>query len=327
METDIHICPSLLRETGGESGYSPKALKQLFDGENISCELPYKHFDDNVGIDIFNNNSKRISVSGVQIKYSLVADDGILRLTKEGEQGEFILKPVPNNLRNKEFCPANEHLTMQIASQIFGIKTAANAICFFQNGTPAYITRRFDVTKNGKLKMEDFASIIGKTPNDGHNFKYNSSYEDIAISIRKYIPAWRIEIVKFFKLVLFNYIVANGDAHLKNFAILETPFGDSILSPAYDLMNTALHINDAPFALSSGLFKDGPMTEISRETFRRFAIKIGLSEQSTDKILSDFISGKTLDEIEALTTKSFLRTTMQKRYLSIVRKRMEILKQ
>ena len=40
MGTDIHICPSLLRETGGESGYSPKALKQLSDGKNISCELP-----------------------------------------------------------------------------------------------------------------------------------------------------------------------------------------------------------------------------------------------------------------------------------------------
>lgn len=132
METDIHICPSLLRETGGESGYSSKALKQLFDGKNISCELPYKHFDDNVGIDIFNNNSKRISVSGVQIKYSLVADDGILRLTKEGEQGEFILKPVPNNLRNKEFCPANEHLTMQIAAQVYGIPTAPNGLCFFR---------------------------------------------------------------------------------------------------------------------------------------------------------------------------------------------------
>ena len=50
METDTHICPSLLRETGGESGYSPKALKLLFDGENISCELPYKHFDDNVAL-------------------------------------------------------------------------------------------------------------------------------------------------------------------------------------------------------------------------------------------------------------------------------------
>ena len=48
MGTDIHICPSLLRETGGESGYSPKALKQLSDGKNISCELPYRHFDDNV---------------------------------------------------------------------------------------------------------------------------------------------------------------------------------------------------------------------------------------------------------------------------------------
>lgn len=163
METDTHICPSLLRETGGESGYSPKALKQLFDGENISCELPYKHFDDNIGIDIFNNNSKRISVSGVQIKYSLVADDGILRLTKEGEQGEFILKPVPNNLRNKEFCPANEHLTMQIAAQVYGIPTAPNGLCFFQDGTPAYFVRRFDLSEKGKLQKEDFASLAGLT--------------------------------------------------------------------------------------------------------------------------------------------------------------------
>ena len=172
METDIHICPSLLRETGGESGYSPKALKQLSDGKNISCELPYRHFDDNVGIDLFNNNSKRISVSGVQIKYSLVADDGILRLTKEGEQGEFILKPVPNNLRNKEFCPANEHLTMQIAAQVYGIPTAPNGLCFFQDGTPAYFVRRFDLSEKGKLQKEDFASLAGLTrKNGGSDYK------------------------------------------------------------------------------------------------------------------------------------------------------------
>lgn len=44
MGTDIHICPSLLRETGGESGYSPKALKQLSDGKNISCEFTLQAF-------------------------------------------------------------------------------------------------------------------------------------------------------------------------------------------------------------------------------------------------------------------------------------------
>ncbi len=321
----ISRCPSTLKD--GFAEYSPSAKQSLFDGKDVSCVLPYLPPSSSEKAKTqFLENREVLSISGAQEKFGIIQKKNKLFLSVQGEQSTHILKPQVRDLPNGDQTCANEHLTMQIASQIFGIKTAANAICFFQNGTPAYITRRFDVTKNGKLKMEDFASIIGKTPNDGHNFKYNSSYEDIAISMRKYIPAWRIEIVKFFKLVLFNYIVANGDAHLKNFAILETPFGDSILSPAYDLMNTALHINDAPFALSSGLFKDEPMTEISRETFRRFAIKIGLSEQSTDKILSDYISGKTLNGIEALTAKSFLRPTMQKRYLSIVRKRMEILK-
>lgn len=229
METDTHICPSLLRETGGESGYSSKALKQLFDGKNISCELPYKHFDDNVGIDIFNNNSKRISVSGVQIKYSLVADDGILRLTKEGEQGEFILKPVPNNLRNKEFCPANEHLTMQIAAQVYGIPTAPNGLCFFQDGTPAYFVRRFDLSEKGKLQKEDFASLAGLTrKNGGSDYKYdNLAYEEFAGIIDKYSSVPQVDKLRFFELVLFNFVYSNGDAHLKNFSLLEEKKEDS----------------------------------------------------------------------------------------------------
>jgi serine/threonine-protein kinase HipA len=41
--------------------------------------------------------------------------------------------------------PANEHLTMQIARQVYGIETAENALIFFKNGAQAYITRRFDV--------------------------------------------------------------------------------------------------------------------------------------------------------------------------------------
>lgn len=115
-EMITHICPSLLQESQGEAGYSKKALKMLFDGQIISHLLPYDRLDDNSVIDAFTNNSKRISVSGVQVKYSLVVDKDTMRLTDENEQGEFILKPVPNNIRYKDFCPANEHLTMQIAS-------------------------------------------------------------------------------------------------------------------------------------------------------------------------------------------------------------------
>ncbi|WP_245760457.1 HipA domain-containing protein [Salegentibacter flavus] len=40
---------------------------------------------------------------------------------------------------------------------------------------------------------------------------------------------------------------------MKNFAILETPMGDHWLSPAYDLLNTRIHVDDSDFALEEGL--------------------------------------------------------------------------
>ncbi|MDE6668620.1 MAG: HipA domain-containing protein [Muribaculaceae bacterium] len=52
---------------------------------------------------------------------------------------------------------------MQIASQVYGIHTAPNGLCFTSKGQVIYITRRFDILPDGsKLLMEDFASIIGK---------------------------------------------------------------------------------------------------------------------------------------------------------------------
>ncbi len=171
------------------------------------------------------------------------------------------------DLQNVDQVPANEHLTMQIAKQVYGINTAENAMIFFQDGTPAYITRRFDVKDHvaglaGKRGTEDFATLAGKTKdNAGPDFKYDYSYEEIGLLIRRYVPAWRVEIEKLFSLVVFNYLFSNGDAHLKNFSLLESSKGDYLLSPAYDLLNTRLHIDDTDFALQKGLFLDNYKSE------------------------------------------------------------------
>ena len=69
--------------------------------------------------------------------------------------------------------------------------------------------------------MEDFASIIGKNEQTaGLQFKYNGCYEDIAKAIRANVAAWMVDMERFFELVVFNYIYANGDAHLKNFSLI-----------------------------------------------------------------------------------------------------------
>lgn len=46
---------------------------------------------------------------------------------------------------------------------------------------------------------------------------------------------------------------SNGDAHFKNFSLIETTMGDFKLSPAYDLLNSSIHIEDNDFALDDGL--------------------------------------------------------------------------
>lgn len=326
-------CPSTLVE--GYETYSPIALKNLFAGKRVSHILPYdspeKNDEDN---EKFIENIEHISISGVQDKEVCVVEKGQIRLSRKGEQGTYILKPIPlSRLRRLKEMPANENLTMQIASQVYGIETAANGLCFFKTGEPAYITKRFDVGVAGvKLRKEDFSSLAGLMPvNGGSNYKYEYSYEELAELIQHYIPAWRIEIEKFFKIVIFNFLFSNGDAHLKNFSVIETSKGDFRLAPAYDLLNTHLHVDDSDFALSRGLFRDGEKSEFLQfngkangRSFEEFGKRIGVSEKRVTEILTQFTTQYIL--IEQLVEASFLLPDTKKTYLTEYRQRRNRLK-
>jgi serine/threonine-protein kinase HipA len=318
---ELKYCPGTLAE--GFSTYSPSCLRKLFFGKKVNHILPYEQpqLSEEVA-EQFMENRKRISISGVQEKLSLLLDKNILRLTKEGEQGTYILKPIPRDLKKVDQVPANEHLTMQIAKQVYGLNTAENAMIFFKNSTPAYITKRFDVKENGdKWGKEDFATLAGKTKdNAGANFKYDYSYEEAGLLIQKFVPAWRIEIEKFFSLVVFNFLFSNGDAHLKNFSLLESHSGDYLLSPAYDLVNTKLHVDDTDFALDKGLFADDYKSaqykkrgHPSKSDFKKFALRIGVAESRVEKLLNPFLKKQPL--VETLISHSFLSEANQRGYL------------
>src|SRR5690242_11037309 len=138
---EIKYCPGTLAE--GFSTYSLGCLRRLFDGKKVSHVLPYDAPQKNEKVaELFMENRKRISISGVQKKLSLLLEKNQLRLTKGGEHGTYLLKPVPTDLKNIKDVPANEHLTMQIARQVYGINTAENAMVFFKDGSPVYLTRR-----------------------------------------------------------------------------------------------------------------------------------------------------------------------------------------
>ena len=309
----IKYCPGTLKE--GCSSYSNTALKRVFQGKKVSPILPYDSPASNDDTDaLFIDNRKRMSISGVQEKFSVLLDKNKLRLIEEGEQGQYILKPIPNVGKNANQMPANEHVTMQIARQVFDIETAENALIFFKNGSPAYITKRFDVKDDGgKWAQEDFASLADRTPQThGEDFKYVGNYLELFKLLEKYTPAYIVESIKLFKVVFFNYLFSNGDAHFKNFSVIETPLGDYKLSPAYDLLNSRLHIDDKDFALDDGLLPPHLAKGKVTEQFYSLGEQAGIAKKQIEKVFNDLTSNQAV--VLVLIEASFLDKKSKKNY-------------
>ena len=328
MMKTIEVCPSTLRP--GFDTYSPQATKELFDGQQVSPYIDIdfeKESDQQQAMENMNN----MSISGAQEKFSAIIENGKIRLTHDGEQATYILKPSPFNLSlsTRKQIPANEHLTMQIASQVYGIRTAMNGLCFSSSGQPVYITKRFDVNNGVKeYAQEDFAAILGMTEEGSDsNFKYNGNYAQIADAIRHYVPAWMPQMEQFFRLVVFDYLFANEDAHMKNFSLVNRG-GEYFLAPAYDLINTCIHIQSgSDLGLMDGLATDIEKSDVYDRTghpcrldFERFADRIGLPKKRATQVLDMFM--QIPQETYALINRSFLNDKMKRTYRRVIEERL-----
>lgn len=268
-------------------------------------------------------STRKNSISGVQNKVLLARNKDKLELVESG--GDYILKPVPmdSEARFAEDIPANEHLTMQIAKKLFGIKTAENELVRFADGELAYLTRRFDRRAGKAIRQEDLCQIAGRSEDThGSAYKYDFSYEEMAEIIRSVVPAADIELRKVFDEILFDYLFGNGDAHLKNFSVYESALGDYVMTPAYDLLNTFLHYPGDLTFLALSLFKGDFMTP-EFETLGYYTeadfIVLGRSyglkaEEALDRIR---IFKRKAPEVESTVRASYLTPAAQEEYLKI----------
>jgi len=296
----IKYCPGTL--ASGYDPYSRSCLRRMFYGRKVNHILPYESPASNTETDaLFLENQKRISISGVQEKFSVLLVKNKLRLIKETEQGGYILKPIPNVGKNLDQLPANEHLTMQIARQVFKIETAENAFIFFKNGKPAYLTKRFDVSENGsKLAVEDFASLAGRTPQThGENYKYIGNYLELFKLMKTYLPAYKLEAI-------------------------ETQLGDFRLSPAYDLLNTKIHIEDEDFALEDKQLPKNISIGNLWIQFNLLADKAEMSHMQKNKVFENLLSNSA--KVERLIEASFLKDKLKRNYLQAYQTRLKKLK-
>ena len=317
-------CPGCLKRH--VNGYCPTCRTELFGGNKVSPTLSFNSplLEDS---GVYLDHTKKISISGVQVKYSFTLENEALLLTDRA--GEYILKPIPvGQFKHLDQAPANEHLTMQIARQVFKIKVPPNALVFFQDGSPAYLVKRFDQGPEGsKIPQEDFAQIAQMTSEThGRNYKYELSYEEIARLIERHIVTHRIEKEKFLRMLLFNYVFSNGDAHLKNFSLMQTIQGDYWLTPAYDLLCTRIHSpNEADTALT--LFKDRFPDAFEKhgfytyQDFYQFGLLIGIKESRVKKIIRPFTEVQ--KPVNTLIEQSFLKNEVKVTYSSYYLDRIE----
>jgi serine/threonine-protein kinase HipA len=271
--------------------------------------------------------AEHMSISGIQDKISLRLARG--KLMPTDRDGEYILKPVPSAdiPRFKADVPANEHLTMQMAAQIFGMATAVNACIRFADGELAYITRRFDRRGGMKIGQEDFCQLSNRTEETaGRNYKYDSSYEEVGRILKQHCKAYPVEVEKLFARIVFNYVFSNGDAHLKNFSLFESEFGDYMLTPAYDLICTSLHFPDES-RTALALFDDLE-TESFRQNafyrrpdFQRLAELYGMNLGHAERCLNLCETNK--DRILDLIGRSFLSDAAKTDYANRFRDRLK----
>jgi serine/threonine-protein kinase HipA len=219
----------------------------------------------------------KMSISGVQAKVSLTLSAARPEFVIAPTGGRYILKPEPAGYPD---LPQNEHLTMQLAA-LLGIETPPNGLLTLADGTPAYLVKRFDRRADGtKLPVEDFCQLAGLPAGR----KYDATAEQCVQLLQRFTTEPVVEIHKFFRLLLFNWWVANGDLHLKNLALLTTPDGHHRLSPAYDLINTRLALpDDDTLALSI----QGKKSALTRKTWLAFGAYCALPPKAVTALLDE----------------------------------------
>lgn len=312
----MSYCPGCLKE--GRTDFCPSCRKRLFDGAKVSAVLPFTRPEYNQAR--LTGTIERLSISGIQTKMSLVLRDGRLEMTETG--GRYILKPIPHGeFQRLDQVPINEHLTMQLARQVFGLSVAENALVAFADGEPAYLVRRFDIQPDGvRALQEDFAQLASRSEEThGRNYKYDYSYEGVGALLRRHVRAYPSESERFFRLVVFNYLIHNGDAHLKNFSLIRNEeYGDYLLTPAYDLLNTRLHVpNESRTALP--LFANDFETDSYQantfyafDDFQELARRLELREQRFRKIMQACCDSK--NAIDQLIERSGLAAESKQLY-------------
>ncbi len=241
---------------------------------------------------------KRFSLAGVQMKFSMREKDGRYQIAESGALGDWIIKTPSTTHKH---LPLNEFTAMRLA-ELAGVtipdirlvdmdKLERLPAINLPNEHSAFAIRRFDRQEGRRIHTEDFAQILVKYPRD----KYRSAnYQQIGKILFSYTEDGLGNVQQFARRLLVNILLANGDAHLKNWSVIYPDTVTPTLSPAYDIVTTRVYMGDErEFALNLG--KDKNWYSASMEQFEYWAGKADIPWRAIKPHLLD-----TMDKARSL---------------------------
>ena len=210
----------------------------------------------------FNKGTKEnnFSLAGIQLKFSMKEKDGRYNLSKDGKLGDWIIKTPSSKYKN---LPLNEYTAMSLAAMV-GVDIPDIRLIDLdkldnlpQINLPdeyhAFAIKRFDRSGNERIHMEDFAQVLVKYSHEKH---YPANYEQIGRVIYEYSGDSLTDVQQLARRLLVNILLANGDAHLKNWSLLYKDQRTPRISPAYDIVTTRVYSEDeTTYALNLGKIK------------------------------------------------------------------------
>ncbi len=297
----------------GIKDFHPSCSKKIFDIEEPPV-LDYAYSEMSKLAEKVINQS--VTVPGVQAKLSLHLDKkggSPSRLTLVGLWGNYILKPPTANY---DQLPENEDLTMHLA-EIFKIKVVPHTLIRLKSGEIAYLTRRVDRDKKGKLHMEDFCQLSERLTED----KYKGSMEQVGKLILKYSSNTLLDALIYFEIAVFSFLTGNADMHLKNFSLLDYRTGLTGLSPVYDLLSTRLVIPEKDDKEEMALTLNGRKRNFKIQDFLKFGENLKLTEKQIQNSLNRFL--KHFSNALSFVDFSFLSAELKEEYKELLTKRAE----
>jgi serine/threonine-protein kinase HipA len=230
-------------------------------------------------------------LSGIQIKAPMYLDDSGALSPSIGKPFTHILKPAGTG--GYDGLPLVEWTAMALgrAAGLTAPETAL--IAMPDNMPPALIVERFDIRQSlddkRMLAMEDMCSVLD-LPKEA---KYDSTIERVARAIRPLSTAPEEDLLTLIKRTLFAWMIADGDMHLKNMALLkiaepgDQQFRSVRMAPLYDAVTTRVFPRLKHDRLALKL--NGRDDNLHRRDFRTLATTAGLKAGDADAVIDEML--------------------------------------